>query len=133
MIQVVTSALPPLGVRLANAAARLAEGCARYCSVPAQFGPPLNDLSGALEGYETGLTAALGGQASQLAVLGLALVSAGSAYAGADARAIVPAPGACAVPAPLIAAPFGTSLYGNLGGNLYGNLDEQPIPRWVHP
>ena len=124
MIQVVTSALPPLGMRLASAAARLAEGGAGYHSVAAQFGSPLNDLSGALEGYETGVTAALGGQASQLAVLGLALVAAGSAYASADARAIVPPSGVCAVPAPPTATPFGTSLY--------GNLYEQPVPQWVH-
>ena len=123
MIQVVTSALPPLGVRLANAAAQLAEGCARYRSVPAQFGSPLNDLSDALEGYETGLAAALGGQASQLAVLGLALVDAGSAYAGADARAIVLPSGVGALPTPFAAAPFSTTMY--------GNLDEQLVPRWL--
>ncbi|MGZ4618832.1 MAG: hypothetical protein ACXV3F_08935 [Frankiaceae bacterium] len=124
MIQVVTSALPPLGMRLANAAARLAEVCASYSSVAAQFGSPLHDMSGALEGYETGVTAALGGQASQLAVLGLALVAAGSVYAGADARAIVPPSGVCAVPAPLYATPFSMTPY--------GNLDGQPVPQWVH-
>jgi hypothetical protein len=124
MIQVVTSALPPLGLRLAHTAARLADGCARYRSLAAQFGSPLNDLSGALEGYETGVTAALGGQASQLALLGLALVAAGSAYADADARAIVPASGVRAVPGPVSATPFGTSLY--------GTLYAQPVPPQMH-
>ncbi len=121
MIQIVTSALPPLGTRLTNAAARLAEGCAKYRSVAAQFGSPLTDLSGALEGYETGVTTALGGQASQLAILGLALVAAGSAYASADARAIVPPSGACAVPGPVYPTPFSMTTY--------PDLDGQPLAR----
>lgn len=112
MIQVVTSALPPLGVRLANAAARLAEGCHRYRSVAAQLGSPLNDLSGALEGYEGTLAATLRGQAENLAALGAALVAAGCAYAEADDRAIVPVTSFCPVPAPP-GVPLATGLDGS--------------------
>lgn len=122
MIQVVTSALPPLGMRLANAAARLAEGCTGYRSVAAQFGAPLSDLSGALEGYETAVSAALRGQAGNLAVLGRALVGAGSAYAEADNRAIVPGLGFCPAPG----APDG-GLFGGTPGaleSLPGLVDE---------
>ena len=120
MIQVVTSALPPLGMRLASAAARLDEGCTGYRSVAAQFGAPLSDLSGALEGYETAVSAALRGQAGNLAMLGLALVGAGSAYAEADNRAIVPGLGFCPAPG----APDG-----GLFGGTPGALDETARPR----
>jgi hypothetical protein len=113
-------------MRLANAAARLAEGCTGYRSVAAQFGAPLSDLSGALEGYETAVSAALRGQASNLAVLGRALVGAGSAYAEADNRAIVPGLGLGLGFCPAPGAPDG-GLFGGTPGaleSLPGLVDE---------